>query len=248
MQQQDLGHYINEQHLHTHALQTLASTFHNNKTNILQIDDFLTAAIAQRCSRFLSLDASYDNFFGFFSKKKQHVTDKTEWLKVPENERFFCYEMLNGNVKNPLHINAITFLKLRHFLESGLFLQFAENITGRDLRDVTPVRIHRMKTGHFLKKHNDRVKNREIAFIIYLSPDWLPEYGGNLHIIDYGDSEHILNPVYNRLIMFDVNQHKHHFISEVREHGQTGQRHGRLSINGWFYGIELSNNNAASLK
>jgi Rps23 Pro-64 3,4-dihydroxylase Tpa1-like proline 4-hydroxylase len=239
MQRKDLGRYINEQHLNANALQTFASAFHKNKTNVLQIDNFLTPAMAEHCSHFLSLDARYDNFYGLFSKKKKHVTDKAEWLKAPENERFFCYEMLNGHVNDPLNINAITFLKLRHFLESDLFLKFTENVTERNLRAVTPVRIHRMQTGHFLKPHNDRVKNREIAFIIYLSPAWLPEYGGNLHIIDHDDSELILNPVYNRLLMFDVNQHKHHFISEIFEHGQIGQRHGRLSINGWFYGVEV---------
>lgn len=240
MPQQNLELYINQQHLHAHALQAFTSAFQDNKTNVLQIDHFLTTTIAQRCSRFLSNDASYDNFYGFFSKNRKPITDKTEWLKAPENERFFCYEMLNGNVRDSLHINAITFLKLRHFLESDLFLQFTEKATGRNLRAATSVRIHRMQTGHFLKPHNDRTNNREIAFIIYLSPDWLPEYGGNLHIIGHDDSELILNPIYNRLLMFDVNQHKHHFISEVFEHKQIGQRNGRLSINGWFYRSEAA--------
>ncbi len=242
MQRIDLSHYINDQHLHANALQKFASAFHNNKANVLQIDNFLAATIAERCSHFLSQDACYDNFYGFYSKKK-HVTDKSEWLKSPESERFFFYQMLNGLVNAPLNINAISFLKLRHFLESDAFRQFAEKITNRDLQAVTPVRVHRMQSEHFLKQHDDRVKNREIAFIIYLSPDWLPEYGGNLHIIDHDDLELVLNPVYNRLLMFDVNQHKHHQISEIFEQGQVGKRNGRLSVNGWFYGIDPSNRN-----
>src|SRR5256885_8575397 len=41
-----------------------------------------------------------------------------------------------------------------------------------------------MKKGDFLRRHTDRLGNRRLAFILYLSRDWSPSYGGMLHITD----------------------------------------------------------------
>ena len=230
-----IGYYIDAKHLQPEAITQFASTFHKSPLGLIQLDNFLTPKLVQHCSRFLSNKAKYGNLYGYHSRKKSPTAIKTEWLSVEEEERFFFYEMLDATADNPLDIGAITFIKLRHFLQSNAFKAFIELLISRNLDAITPVRVHRMKTGHFLKPHNDHGKNREFAFIIYLSPNWQPEYGGNLLITDLDGSESVYNPIYNRLLIFDVHKHKHHTISEVFENNRVGNRNGRISVNGWFY-------------
>jgi len=227
-----LSHYISQEHLDSEAQLELTLRFNDSAIGLLQLDNFLVPEVAEHCNQFLNGSAEYGVLHGYTDKRKP-TTDKTEWLKTPESERFYCYEMLEANTGGALDAKAINFLKLRHFLHSKPFHSFIETLTTRDLRAVTPIRVHRMKTGHYLKTHSDRGNDREIAFILYMSPEWSADFGGDLHIIDRDGNRTMYNPTYNKLLIFDVNQHKHHYISEITEQAADLST-GRISINGWF--------------
>ena len=64
---------------------------------------------------------------------------------------------------------------------------------------------HSMTAGDFLKQHDDNNRNRRLALVLYLSPDWKPEYGGSLKIADpAGDGESTVAANYNSLVAFDT--------------------------------------------
>lgn len=231
--QKILSQYISDEHLNSNALQRMSSCFNSSRIGLVEIDNFLLPGIAKHCNQFLTTDAQYGLLHGYTDKKKP-TSNRKEWLNAPENQRFFCYEMLETNRNSTLDIQAISFVKLRHFLASNTFKCFVETLIARKLGAVTPVRVHRMQAGHFLKSHSDRGNNREIAFILYLSSDWQHEYGGNLHIIDRENNEVIISPAYNRLLIFDVHQHEHHYLSHITQGTTPSLTSGRISINGWF--------------
>lgn len=228
-----LNNFIRPEHTTIKSLEATSSSFNSSEIGLVQIDGFLNQEMATRCQTFLTGDAEYGLLHGYTDAKRPTLS-KDEWLAAPESERFFCYEMLKASSSNNLNINALNFLKLRHFLEANAFKHYIQTVTQRALGDVTPVRVHQMKTGHFLKPHSDRGRNRDIAFILYLSSNWGNDDGGNLHIISKEKKEHVIKPVYNRLVMFDVHQHKHHYLSEIKAGEAKGLHKGRISINGWF--------------
>jgi Rps23 Pro-64 3,4-dihydroxylase Tpa1-like proline 4-hydroxylase len=244
VEQEALESFISPAHITAKSLKSLSSSFNNSDIGLVQIDNFLRLERAARCQTFLTDNAEYGELYGFSAKKKPTL-DKEQWLSAPERERFFCYEMLNADSSKNFNINAFDFLKLRHFLESSAFKHFIQTIIQRAIGDVTPVRVHQMKTGHFLKPHSDRGRNRDIAFILYLSSNWENDDGGNLHIISQEKREHVIKPVYNRLLMFDVHQHKHHYLSEISTGAAEGLHKGRISINGWF---QKRSNDPSSVK
>lgn len=227
-----LSQTMSQEYLGSDALLELTSRFNKSPIGLLQLNNFLVPEVAEHCNQFLNGSVEYGTLYGYTNEKKT-TTDRAQWLTAPENERFFCYEMLKENIGGALDVKAIHFLKLRHFFQSDAFKAFIEILTKRDLGAVTPVRVHRMNSGHFLKRHSDRGGNREIAFILYLSPAWLPTFGGDLHIIDRAGDSTLCNPTYNKLLLFDVHQHKHHYISEITKQAADLST-GRISINGWF--------------
>lgn len=228
-----LNNFIRPEHLTAQSLQTISSSFGDSEIGLVQIDNFLVQETAESCQKFLTNVAEYGELYGY-TNNRQHTLNKEEWLAKPESERFFCYEMLKSDGSDHFNINALSFLKLRHFFESSAFKYFIQTIIQRELGKVTPVRVHQMKTGHFLKSHSDRGNNRDIAFILYLSSNWGDAYGGDLHIISRENKEHVIAPVFNKFLMFDVHQHKHHYLSEINTGSTDSQRKSRLSINGWF--------------
>jgi Rps23 Pro-64 3,4-dihydroxylase Tpa1-like proline 4-hydroxylase len=225
--------FISPEHISEKSQKSMSSGFSDSDIGLVRIDNFLCQETATRCQAFLTDDAEYGELHGYSNSNKPTL-DKKEWLAASESERFFCYEMLEANNSNNFNFNALSFLKLRHFFESNTFKHFVQAIIQRTLGDVTPVRVHRMRTGHFLKRHSDRGRNRDIAFILYLSSNWQNADGGNLHIISQNKREHVIEPVHNRLLIFDVHQHKHHYLSEINIGTAEGLHKCRLSINGWF--------------
>ncbi len=118
------------------------------------------------------------------------------------------------------------------FLNSEPFLAFARHLAGDpDIRMVSAIAV-RYRNGHFLRVHNDRApdEDRACAYVINLSRDWQPDWGGLLQFLDPGEQRVIdtFTPAWNSLSLFRVPQP--HVVSLVT----PWAREPRLSITGWF--------------
>lgn len=84
--------------------------------------------------------------------------------------------------------------------------------------------------GDFLGLHSDRAM--DCAFILHLTPEWRPEYGGLLNIRQEDGTYTTLCPKFNSLVLIDLNQPNGipHFVSEVTHLAP----HGRVAISGWY--------------
>ncbi|MEH6357866.1 MAG: 2OG-Fe(II) oxygenase [Pseudomonadales bacterium] len=84
--------------------------------------------------------------------------------------------------------------------------------------------------GNFYKRHLDAFKgesNRVLSLVVYLNPDWQPEYGGEL-VIEVCDAQHDavkLTPSFGTVVVF---------LSEEFPHEVLPASHDRYSIAGWF--------------
>ncbi|XP_034486572.1 prolyl 3-hydroxylase sudestada1-like isoform X1 [Drosophila innubila] len=97
--------------------------------------------------------------------------------------------------------------------------------------------------GDYLLVHDDLLKDRQIAFIYYLSPwqgaeEWNEQQGGCLEIFSSDDQcfpqfpvQRKIAPKNNQFAFFKVGSRSFHQVGEV-----TTFDYPRLTINGWFHG------------
>ena len=113
---------------------------------------------------------------------------------------------------------------LLHELNSAVFLEFLEELTGIDGLMGDPYYggggLHQIEAGGFLKIHADFNRHtklrldRRVNVLLYLNRNWDPEYGGELELWNEGmtRAEQRILPVFNRCVVFnttDVAYHGH---------------------------------------
>lgn len=117
------------------------------------------------------------------------------------------------------------------FLNSNSVLTTIRKISGLQGIEFADAQATRYDPGHFLKSHNDLVegKNRLAAYVFNLTPDWHPDWGGNLMF--YDDKKNVTDvfvPKLNSLSLFAVGTR--HAVSLVSPFA----RRARIAITGWF--------------
>lgn len=117
------------------------------------------------------------------------------------------------------------------WMNSEEFLQFARAATGFDDISFVDAQATRYLPGHFLTTHDDALegKRRRAAYIFNFTPDWRPDWGGHLQLLDeFGNVRRGLVPSFNTLNLLAVPQT--HNVSLVAPFA-GGMR---LSISGWL--------------
>ena len=118
------------------------------------------------------------------------------------------------------------------FLNSPPFLDFARQLTGDPAIRMVSAAAMRYRPGHFLRVHNDSIssEDRAFAYVINLSRDWLPDWGGLLQFLDPAERRVVdtFTPLWNSLSLFRVPQP--HVVSQVAPWAGAP----RYSITGWF--------------
>lgn len=123
--------------------------------------------------------------------------------------------------------------QLRKYLTTTEIHNFITSITDISVSQSNELFAAWYKEGDFLSMHSDG-DNGQIGFVYNISKNWRPEWGGMLHFLREGDSNHVervISPRYNALILFDLSTTAgaDHFVSHV-----TTSQAKRLSFTGWF--------------
>jgi len=116
------------------------------------------------------------------------------------------------------------------FLNSAPFLDLARHITGNPAIGFADAQATRYRAGHFLNQHDDaNVAGRVAAYVLNMTPNWRPDWGGALLFPDGGGhfAEAYL-PAFNALNILAVPQP--HLVGFVAPFAGAH----RLSITGWF--------------
>lgn len=120
---------------------------------------------------------------------------------------------------------------LTRWLNSDETLSLMARITGAEQFRSAISQATRFKTGDFLTRHQDVVteEQRQVAFVINLSPRWHPDWGGLLQFFQMdGTPRDAWSPEYNTLSLFDVSHV--HSVTCVSPFAPAP----RLAISGWF--------------
>jgi hypothetical protein len=218
---------IQPSHLAPSVLQKYREAFKSHPARLIVVKDFLRSEVAERLSRFLSQEAIFVPEYGVYSCK--NAVDEKTFLAAADSDRFFRFSKLVGSAPGfQMSPNAISYLRLRQAFQQPEFKEFFESISGLQLGWSDDFGAHKMMPGDFLRPHSDDNRNRRLALVIYLSPDWKQELGGVLHVVDDAAKDTQILPEYNSMIAFDVLTAPQHYVSPIN----AGVR---LSIGGWYH-------------
>jgi SM-20-related protein len=122
------------------------------------------------------------------------------------------------------------------FLNGPDFIAFARAVTGDDRIDFADAQATRYRPGHVLTGHDDTAagKNRLYAYVLNLTRDWHPDWGGVLTFEGAdGHVEQGFVPAFNALNLFAVPMR--HAVTQVASFAPRD----RLSITGWLRAHEV---------
>jgi hypothetical protein len=223
--------WFQPQHLDDDALAGYRGSLASHPARMLLLRDLLVTEKAERLARFLREEAAYETEYGLFSVEGAVPADAYE--AAADDDRFFRLSRLKGvPSEHQFSPNALTYLQFRQALQSDAFLGFFEAVSGLPLSSSDDFGVHSMRTGDFLRHHTDDNKDRRLALVLYLTPDWRPEYGGTLSMIDGDGTAHEVHADFNSIVMFDVQAESVHEVLPV-EGASDGTP--RLSIGGWYH-------------
>ena len=224
---------VAQHHLSEEAVRAYRSKFESTPARFVVIEDFLQPAVAERLNRFLDSEAEYATEYGLYDVEDRKV-DEQEWSAADEQARFFRFSKLVGTPPQyQLSQNSLTYLRLRStFMGDDDLRRFFEEVTGMPLGASDDFGSHAMKAGDYLRPHDDDNRNRVLALVLYLSPDWEPDYGGSLRIVEPGGEELTVEARFNSLVAFDTRAGTQHYVVPINE--RAGSRK-RLTIGGWYH-------------
>lgn len=171
-------------------------------------------------------------FINHSPQNKEIIEFEKEKAHYSLNEGHFAY-IFDRTLDDHGEVCECVECKLREFLVNDNVLSFLSDVTNEKLTNTNEFFASRYTQGQFLGPHHDLNKGK-IGFILNLTKDWRPHYGGLLHILeeDYITIKKVIMPSFNRLTIFHIpSQHGiPHFVSQV----SSGVKVNRISYTGWF--------------
>lgn len=164
----------------------------------------------------------YDNSVG--GKRAQNAAN--HGLRKSLQAGRFCYKF-----KRTTDLDTHWWVTFNKNILNGYVKDLVQSRTGLKNIKVLESFISCYDEGDFLSMHHD--KQGDCAFVLNLTRDWLPEYGGLLHIKNEGDDNTYtaINPTFNSLVLMELKGGgRDHFVSEVSALAPGP----RLAISGWY--------------
>jgi Rps23 Pro-64 3,4-dihydroxylase Tpa1-like proline 4-hydroxylase len=121
----------------------------------------------------------------------------------------------------------------RKWLRSDEILKFLNEVSGFEVKEFSTMFASRYSDGCFLSPHHDDTLG-SIGFVLQLTKNWKPQWGGILHFLD--DNRQIIEysevPTFNTLTLFHIPQGKGkwHYVSHVN----PGITSHRIAYSGWY--------------
>jgi len=226
----ELSDWIQPVHLSRTAIeQYRQSILAEGETGVV-IDNFFHPHLLLRLSQFAEKEAEYAEVKLLYStldgEKNTDISGSvstSEWENSEENDRFCSRRQVKGvNPEFRLSKNWLTYLKFNGFLKT-VFIDYLQMLSLSDL-ELGAVIMDTQEKGQFLKKHNDYREGRKLCHILYIEPNWKPEYGGGLCMLPENGEAIRHTPVFNRLVLFLPSKTTCHYVEPVAEIAQDKVR------------------------
>jgi len=217
------------------------------------VRNFLTPEYADELAKFFSTDmpsdwwsaSTYPDKHGNIANVRNFVESagQIEENRLDANKVFYNQSRggISGNISYHFyrtlgnHVEGCycAECKFREWLLSSELLGFLESVSGEKYDRFNTTFASKYSEGCFLSPHTDHA-NGDIGFVLQLTKNWKPQWGGLLHFMDdYGQIiEKTEVPTFNTLTLFKLHEQngKWHYVSHVN----PGVKADRLAYSGWF--------------
>jgi hypothetical protein len=190
---------------------------------------------------------------GLFSDES--LKDLISEIPSLRDDRWVHHEerrLTKSNLRSAVDLGEIGYQHLS-FLHSAAFLYLLAELTG--IWHMVPdpylsgAGYHVVPAGGRFDVHADRNVDhntgltRRLAMITYLNKNWRPEYGGQLELwsTDASKCQVVVEPVFNRTILFEVADQNFHGVRPVEKEGVE-----RKSFATYFHTVGLSDGKASA--
>jgi hypothetical protein len=222
--------WIAPSHLEDDALAGYRASMSADPARMIVLADVLTGEAASAIGTFLREGAQYGVEHGLYSRTEG--VEASAWEAAAEDDRFFRFGKLAGTrAEAALDPSTLTYLRWRMFVTQPAFHDFFEALTGIALGPSDDFGAHRFGEGDFLKDHDDDNKDRRVAFVTYLTPEWRPEFGGALFMQDAAGGVQRVESMFNTMVVFDVAAGTSHHVGTI---DPAAGDHARYTFGGWF--------------
>lgn len=191
--------------------------------NIYFSHDFLKNDILNEFHKISSINSNWVLTTNYHYKKIKNNNN------IEKRKREQILKFKNGDfayLKSELK-NDIPFIKLiTEKLNSIEVLNKIKLITGCDnITRTSDVFVSRFSPGDFLSEHTD-INLGKYAFIIFLNKTHSENDGGRLFIKNEPNKYTIINPEYNKIVLFNVQDNIPHYVETSKKN--------RYAITGWY--------------
>lgn len=213
----------------------------------VQIPGILRPDVAQRLQRCLLDEVPWT--LAYRKDKRSQTLAHEPWRDMPLAEKQALVREIVAVARDDFQFMYESYMMVRaykerrdlglplhaflEFLNAPPFLEFGRALIGAADVALVDAQATRYLPGHFLTRHDDSGaesgQQRRAAYVISLSPEWKPEWGGLLHFLEPdGKVAETFVPAYNTLSVFRTPQM--HEVSYVAPYAKVP----RLSITGWL--------------
>ena len=152
--------------------------------------------------------------------------------------------MIKSNLRSAVDLSDEAF-RFAATLHSASFLYFLSEITGIEALLPDPylsgAGYHVIPPGGKFDVHADRNTDhfsgleRRLAMLVYLNKSWDPQYGGQLELWnqDGTQREEVIEPIFNRTVIFEIGDKNFHAVSPVTE--RSGRK--RISFAVYYHTV-----------
>ncbi len=220
-----VGKWIDRRQLDAEALSDERAAYASRPGRWVVLERFLPDRLAQVLSRFLTREVEFTTGFGL--KERYGFVSEAEFNDAPEGERLFRFgglDRVQGKAARSPGFRAYS--ALTGAFSDPRIREVFETLCGTALGEAT-LSARRMAPGDFLDSHTDDVEDRQLSWVIYLTPGWKRAHGGLLQLDEGGGRISEVVPAYNSVAIFDAS-------TWHRVTPPTASAKARLTFGGWY--------------
>lgn len=226
-----LRQWIQPQHLHPDAVADMAHRFTSRPERYHVIDDFLAPDRLADIRQALLADGVLKPAYKLYDRPGW--VNEDEFNGMPDDKRFISEMIYRGpRPGREMARSVIMDMLFRQEIKGATFHDWLGRATGRPVHTTGVINLKRLNRSHFLRWHNDRVENRTLCMVLYLHEGWCPDYAGRFLMRRLDGGMDIVEPIGNRLILFDPQVETEHAVEDIAEASATWPR---LNYTAWFY-------------
>ncbi len=160
------------------------------------------------------------------------TVSQAAFVAAPEADRFIHQRKLTGAKPGRENSPAMQAERLvRRAMGGAGFLGWLGAIADMELGRAGGINLKLHGPGNFLRKHSDARTGRKLCLVLYLHEHWEEHFGGRflLHLAD--GSAKVIEPLPNRMVLFDVTHDNFHQIEPL---GNVPEGWVRINYSAWF--------------